>query len=45
MKKNGDFVKVLYFVGVPVPDHFEHLAATIAEATPLYELCASVLEA
>ena len=23
---------------------FEHLTATIAEATPLYELCASVLE-
>ena len=32
-------------VGVPIPDRFEHLAATIAEATPLYELCASVLEA
>ena len=31
-------------VGVPIPDRFEHLAATIAEATPLYELCASVLE-
>jgi len=31
--------------GVPIPDRFEHLAATIAEATPLYELCASVLEA
>jgi hypothetical protein len=24
-------------------DFFEHLDATIAEATPLYELCASVL--
>ena len=31
-------------VGVPISDFFEHLAATIAEATPLYELCASVLE-
>jgi hypothetical protein len=45
MKKNGGFVEVHYFVGVPIPDRFEHLAATIAEATPLYELCASVLEA
>ncbi len=32
-------------VGVPITDDFEHLAATITEATPLYELCASVLEA
>ena len=31
--------------GVPITDVFEHLAATMAEATPLYELCASVLEA
>jgi hypothetical protein len=44
MKKNGAFVEVFYFVGVPINDLFEHLTATIAEATPLYELCASVLE-
>lgn len=37
--------QVIEKVGVPIPDRFEHLAATIAEATPLYELCASVLEA
>jgi adenylate kinase family enzyme len=30
--------------GVPTSDHFEHLAATMAEATPLYELCATVIE-
>lgn len=30
--------------GVPTTDLFEHLTATITEATPLYELCASVLE-
>ena len=30
--------------GVPINDNFEHLTATIAEATPLYELCASVLK-
>jgi len=30
-------------VGVPISDFFEHLAVTISEATPLYELCASVL--
>ncbi len=30
-------------VGVPINDIFEHLDVTIAEATPLYELCASVL--
>jgi hypothetical protein len=30
--------------GVPTTDLFEHLTATIAEAMPLYELCASVLE-
>jgi hypothetical protein len=44
MKKNGGFVEVYCFVGVPTTDDFEHLTATIAEATPLYELCASVLE-
>jgi hypothetical protein len=31
-------------VGVPINDFFEHLSATIAEATPFYELCASVLD-
>jgi hypothetical protein len=29
--------------GVSINNIFEHLEATIAEATPLYELCASVL--
>jgi hypothetical protein len=42
-KKNGDVADVVYFVGVPISDFFEHLAVTISEATPLYELCASVL--
>jgi len=37
--------KLLKRFGVPITNHFEHLAAMIAEATPLYELCASVLEA
>jgi hypothetical protein len=32
-------------VGVPLNRIFEHLDATIAEATPLYELCCSVLQA
>ncbi len=32
-------------VGVPLNGIFEHLDATIAEATPLYELCSSVLRA
>jgi hypothetical protein len=36
--------KLLKKLGVPINDLFEHLTATIAEATPLYELCASVLE-
>jgi len=31
-------------VGVPIDAIFEHLSATMAEATPLYELCASVLD-
>jgi len=31
-------------VGVPLNSIFEHLDTTIAEATPLYELCASLLE-
>jgi hypothetical protein len=43
MKKIGDTAELLYFVGVPISDFFEHLAVTISEATPLYELCASVL--
>ena len=30
--------------GVPINDVFEHFTSTIAEATPLYELCARVLE-
>lgn len=34
-----DFVKF----GVPDDDPFEHLLATIAAATPLYEICARVL--
>ena len=36
--------KCLKIVGVPINDFFEHLSATIAEATPFYELCASVLD-
>jgi hypothetical protein len=30
--------------GVPLNGIFEHLDTTIAEATPLYELCTSLLE-
>ena len=30
--------------GVPLNGIFEHLDSTIAEATPLYELCTSVLQ-
>jgi hypothetical protein len=33
----------VYKFGVPINEIFEHLDATIAEATPLYELCANVL--
>ncbi len=44
MKKNAGFMEVYYSFGVPINDLFEHLTTTIAEATPLYELCASVLE-
>ncbi|MGB6402350.1 MAG: hypothetical protein WBF26_05845 [Candidatus Sulfotelmatobacter sp.] len=44
MKRNGGFVEVYCFVGVPDHAIFEHLSATIAAATPLYELCASVLD-
>jgi len=36
--------KCLRFVGVPLSRIFEHLDATILEATPLYELCANVLQ-
>jgi hypothetical protein len=43
MKKSGDCAEVLYFVGVPIDELFEHLKATIVEATPLYEMCASLL--
>jgi hypothetical protein len=39
--ENRKFLKRL---GVPINDFFEHLSATIAEATPFYELCASVLD-
>ncbi len=39
-----DLQQVSYFVGVPLNNIFEHLEATIGEATPLYELCASVLQ-
>jgi hypothetical protein len=35
--------KLLIRFGVPDHDPFEHLLATIADATPLYELCARVL--
>ena len=35
--------KLLKRFGVPDHDPFEHLLATIADATPLYELCARVL--
>jgi hypothetical protein len=36
--------KALIRFGVPNNKIFEHLEATIADATPLYELCASVLD-
>jgi hypothetical protein len=36
--------KSIIFIGVPISDIFEHLTSTISEATPLYELCARVLE-
>jgi hypothetical protein len=36
--------KPLIRFGVPIGDFFEHLSATIADATPFYELCASVLD-
>jgi hypothetical protein len=36
-------LKFLKGFGVPDDAIFEHLSATIAAATPLYELCASVL--
>jgi hypothetical protein len=36
--------KLLIRFGVPINDFFEHLSATIAEATPFYELCAIVLD-
>jgi len=36
--------QVIDKVGVPTTDIFEHVMETISEATPLYELCASVLK-
>ncbi len=44
MKKSGGIAKAFYFFGVPLNNIFEHLEATIGEAKPLYELCASVLQ-
>jgi hypothetical protein len=44
VQNSGRDLQVVDFVGVPIDDPFEHLQATIADATPLYELCASVLE-
>lgn len=35
--------ELLKRLGVPDDDPFEHLLATIADAIPLYELCATVL--
>jgi hypothetical protein len=37
--------KFLKRFGVPFNRIFEHLDVTIAEATPLYELCSGVLQA
>jgi len=44
LQDSGGDLQVVDKVGVPIDDPFEHLQATIADATPLYELCASVLE-
>jgi hypothetical protein len=44
LKKSDRIAETFYFVGVPDHAIFEHLSATIAAATPLYELCASVLD-
>jgi hypothetical protein len=43
-KKTACALKFLKRFGVPINDFFEHLSETIAEATPFYELCASVLD-
>jgi hypothetical protein len=43
VQNSGGDLQVVDKVGVPINDIFEHLDATIEEATPLYELCASVL--
>ena len=40
---SGGDLQVADKAGVPDEDPFEHLLATIADATPLYELCARVL--
>ena len=42
--EKGCDVNPCILFGVPTNELFEHLRATIAEATPLYELCASVLD-
>jgi hypothetical protein len=34
---------IKYLIGVPINEILEHLDATIADATPLYELCTNVL--
>lgn len=39
----GEDYRQNWIVGVPSKKIFEHLEATVAEATPLYELCAGVL--
>ena len=44
LQNSGGDLQVVDKVGVPINDFFEHLSATIAEATPFYELCASVLD-
>jgi hypothetical protein len=43
VKQRVDSSPLSYWIGVPDHDPFEHLLATIADATPLYELCARVL--
>jgi hypothetical protein len=44
-RRKTRFPASLYIIGVPLNRIFEHLDATIAEATPLYELCSSLLQA
>jgi hypothetical protein len=43
VKQRVDVSPLSYWFGVPINEIFKHLDATIAEATPLYELCANVL--